>query len=111
VACAALLHEIGKDPDASQALRHAAHATAESAAWLRQAGVREAEAGATPFLAMLGTTVAGWLCRRVTSRTDAPPAARMAAAVFVDQVLPRVHFLGHAVATPSAALVGVQPIA
>ncbi len=29
VACAALLHEIGKDPDASQALRHAAHATAD----------------------------------------------------------------------------------
>jgi hypothetical protein len=55
--------------------------------------------------------VAGWLCARVAARTDAPPAARAAATVFLDQILPRVHFLAHAVATPSAALVGTHPIA
>jgi hypothetical protein len=110
-ACGALLHDIRSSEFASQALDHAASATAEAAAWLRQAPAREAEAGATPFLAMLGTVVAGWLCARVAARTDAPPAARAAAIVFLDQILPRVHFLAHAVATPSAALVGTHPIA
>jgi hypothetical protein len=55
--------------------------------------------------------VAGWLCARVAAHAGAPPAARAAAGVFLDQVLPRVHFLAHAVATPSAALVDAQPIA
>jgi alkylation response protein AidB-like acyl-CoA dehydrogenase len=110
-ACAALLHDIRRAAFASRALDHAAGVTAEAAAWLRQAGPREAEAGATPFLGMLGTVVAGWLCARVAAHAGAPPAARAAAGVFLDQVLPRVHFLAHAVATPSAALVDAQPIA
>ena len=107
-ACAALLAEIAAD--AGPALAHAAQLAAEGAAWLRQAGAREAEAGATPFLHLLGTVTAGWLCSRVADRADAPAGARMAATVFIEQVLPRVHFLAHVVATPSAALVGAQPI-
>jgi len=109
-ACAALLAEIDQDPGSSPALRHAATLTSESAAWLRQAPPRAAEAGATPFLAMLGTVTAGWLASRVAEQTDAPPGARTAAGVFLEQILPRVHFLAHVVATPSAALVGMQPI-
>jgi alkylation response protein AidB-like acyl-CoA dehydrogenase len=110
-ACTALLHEIRNSDFATPALDHAANATAEAATWLRHASAREAEAGATPFLAMLGTVVAGWLCARVAAHTDAPPSARAAASVFLEQVLPRVHFHALAVTTPSAALVGTQPIA
>ena len=109
-ACAALLAEIADDPDTGPALAHAAQLAAEGATWLRQAGAREAEAGATPFLHLLGTVTAGWLCSRVADRADAPSGARVAATVFIEQVLPRVHFLAHALATPSAALVGRQPI-
>ena len=109
-AVAALLGEIAAADFASPALAHAANATAEAASWLRQAPAREAEAGATPFLSMLGTVVAGWLCARVAARTDAPHAARTAATVYLEQILPRVHFLSHALATPSDALVGNAPI-
>jgi len=110
-AVAALLAEIGADDAAPPAIHHAATATAEAAAWLRQAGAREAEAGATPFLGLLGTLVAGWLCAKIVVRADAPPAARTAATVFLDQVLPRVHGFAHLLATPSAALVGDEVIA
>ncbi len=109
-ACAALLAAITAEGGAPPALQQAARVTADSAAWLRQVPARAAEAGAAPFLALIGTTTAGWLCARVAARDDAPPAARLAAGVFVDQVLPRVHFLAHALATPSAALVGTQAI-
>jgi alkylation response protein AidB-like acyl-CoA dehydrogenase len=109
-ACAALLAEIAAADCAGPALLHAARSAGETAAWLRQAGARAAEAGATPFLSLLGTVVAGWLCAKVVARGDAPPAARTAAGVFLDHILPRVHFLAHAVATPSAALVGAEPI-
>ena len=108
--CTALLAEIAADEAATPALRHAAQLAADSAAWLRQAPAREAEAGATPFLALLGTVTAGWLCARVAALPEAPPGARTAATVFLEQVLPRVHFLAHALATPTAALVGTQPI-
>ncbi len=109
-ACGALLAEIAAAEEGGAALRHAANLAADGAAWLRQAGAREAEAGATPFLHLLGTVTAGWLCARVAAAAGAPPGARMAATVFLEQVLPRVHFLAHTVATPSAALVGLQPI-
>lgn len=110
-ACGALLRDIQAADVANPALRDAATAVADAAEWLRRATPRDAEAGATPFLAMLGTVVAGWLCAQVAAHEDAPAAARAAASVFVDQVLPRVHFLARAVATPTAALVGAQPIA
>ena len=109
-ACAELLAEIAADEAGGPALQHAARLAADGAAWLRQAGPREAEAGATPFLHLLGTVTAGWLCDRVAGTAAAPAAARTAATVFGEQVLPRVHFLAHALATPSAALVGLQPI-
>ncbi len=109
--CAALLAQITADPAATPALLHAAALARDSAGWLRQAEPRAGEAGATPFLALLGTLTAGWLCCRVIAQADAPAAARSAASVFVEQVLPRVHFLAHALATPSAALVGTGPIA
>jgi len=47
----------------------------------------------------------------VAARADAPPAALAAARVFLEQVLPRVHFFARALATPSDALVGTQAIA
>ncbi len=109
-ACAALLEEIEAADFASPALLHAAQAARDCAAWLRQAAARDAEAGATPFLGVLGTVVTGWLCAKVAAREDAPAAARTAAGVFLDQILPRVGFLAQTVVTPSAALAGDGPI-
>jgi alkylation response protein AidB-like acyl-CoA dehydrogenase len=109
-ACGALLAEISAAEEGGAALQHAAALAADGAAWLRQAGAREAEAGATPFLHLLGTVTAAWLCARLAAQTAAPAGARTAAGVFLEQVLPRVHFLAHTLATPSAALVGTQPI-
>jgi alkylation response protein AidB-like acyl-CoA dehydrogenase len=106
-ALAALLAEIAATPN----MRPATDLTAEAAAWLRQADARAAEAGATPFLGLLGTLVAGWLCARVSAHPAAPPAARTAATVFLDQILPRVPMLAAMLATPSAALVGREAIA
>jgi len=76
---------------------------------MRAAEARVAEAGASAFLQIIGTLTAGWLCAKVVAAADAPPAARTAAAVFLDQIMPRVAF--HA-ATLSAtpALVGRGPI-
>jgi alkylation response protein AidB-like acyl-CoA dehydrogenase len=110
-AVASLLAEISSDPTATPALQHAASAADAAATWLRQAGAREAEAGATPFLGLLGTVVAGWLCGRVAADAEAPAAARTAASVFLDQVLPRVHALAPQLTTPTAALVGRGAIA
>ncbi|MBN9510302.1 MAG: acyl-CoA dehydrogenase C-terminal domain-containing protein, partial [Alphaproteobacteria bacterium] len=109
-ACGALLAEIAADPAATPALAAAATVAEQSAAWLRQAGTREAEAGATPFLGVLGTVTAGWLCARVAAKPDAPAGARLAAQVFLEQILPRVHALAPTLATPSAALVGMEAI-
>jgi len=110
-AVGSLLAEIAADPAAPASLGRAAALAGESATWLRRAAPREAEAGATPFLGLLGTVVAGWLCAKVAARADAPPAARTAASVFLEQVLPRVHALAPQVLTASAALVGAEAIA
>jgi alkylation response protein AidB-like acyl-CoA dehydrogenase len=109
-ACGALLADIAADPATTPALAAAATVAEQSAAWLRQAGSREAEAGATPFLGVLGTVAAGWLCARVAAKPDAPAGARLAAQVFLEQILPRVHALAPTLATPSAALVGMEAI-
>ena len=105
-AVGALLEEIEAADFASPALLHAAQATRTAATWLRQAPARDAEAGATSFASLLGTVVAGWLCAKVAARADAPEAARIAAGVFADQILPRTQSLAATVAAPSAALVG-----
>ncbi len=110
-AVASLLAEIADDPTAPKSLTQAGSAASDAAASLRQAGRREAEAGATPFLGLLGTVVAGWLCAKVAAREDAPPAARTAATVFLEQILPRVRSLAHMAASPSAGLIDDQPIA
>jgi alkylation response protein AidB-like acyl-CoA dehydrogenase len=109
-AVAALLADIGDDGIAPPTVRHAAIIASDTATWLRQAGAREAEAGATPFLGVLGTVVAGWLCAKVAAHPGAPPATRTAATVFVEQILPRVHSLAHTATSPSAALVAFDPI-
>jgi alkylation response protein AidB-like acyl-CoA dehydrogenase len=109
-ACGALLAEIAADRASPPALAAAARVAGEGAAWLRHAGTREAEAGATPFLGVLGTVTAGWLCARAAAAADAPPETSRAAQVFLEQILPRVHALGPMLTTPSAALVGLEPI-
>jgi hypothetical protein len=106
----ALLQEIAADPAVTPALSGAVAATSEAAGWLRQAAPRDAEAGATPFLGLLGTVVAAWLCAKVIARADAPPAARTAADVFLDQVLPRASMFARQASLPSAAMVGRDPI-
>ncbi len=110
-AVAALVAEIESLSTASPALLRAAEATRLAADWLRRAEPRAAEAGAAPFLQVVGTLTAAWLCSHVLAHADAPPAARSAAAVFLDQVLPRLHSHAAALATPTAALVGAEPIA
>jgi hypothetical protein len=85
---------------------------ARSAAhWLRQAEPREAEAGATPFLGLLGAVLAAWLSARVAGHPDAPASARHAAAVFLDHILPRSTALAASATTPTAALIGTEPVA
>jgi alkylation response protein AidB-like acyl-CoA dehydrogenase len=93
------------------ALAAAVAAARGAADWLRQAEPREAEAGASPFLQVLGTVAAGWLCARVLAADGAPAAARIAATVFIDQVLPRVHANAAMVRAPSEALVGTAAVA
>jgi alkylation response protein AidB-like acyl-CoA dehydrogenase len=110
-ALGALLDEIATADSASPALTQAVQATRAAADWLRQAAARDAEAGATPFLGMVGTLTAGWLCARTLAHADAPPAARKAAAVFIDQVLPRTGAFGAAAMTPTAALTGTDQVA
>jgi alkylation response protein AidB-like acyl-CoA dehydrogenase len=102
----ALLDDIADTP----ALAPFAGATAEAAAWLRHAEPRAAEAGATAFLAAIGTLTAGWLCARVLAHPEAPPAAARAAQVFLDQVLPRVDAATATILRPSAAIMDQEDI-
>ncbi len=101
VAVRALLDEVA---DVSALAPYAGQA-AEAAAWLRQAGPREAEAGAAAFLSVIGTLTAGWLCARLLAREDAPADAARAARVFLDQVLPRIDAAAATILRPSAAVV------
>ncbi len=110
-ALGALLDEAAAADFASPALLHAVQHARTAAAWLRQAGDRDAEAGATPFLGLVGSVVAGWLCARALAHADAPPAIRRAAAVFIDQLLPRTAWLQAAATTPTPALTGTDLIA
>jgi alkylation response protein AidB-like acyl-CoA dehydrogenase len=89
------------------AVRHA-RAAAE---WLRQAPPRDAEAGATPFLALVGTLTAGWLCARALVQASSSTSVRRAAAVFLDQILVRTAGLEAAATTPSEALTGTGIVA
>jgi hypothetical protein len=106
-AVTALLAEI---TDEAPALAGPADAVREAADWLRQAEPRAAEAGATPFLAALGTLAAGWLCARLLAQPDAPAAARSAASVFLDQVLPRAAHASALVKASSEAITGTAGI-
>jgi alkylation response protein AidB-like acyl-CoA dehydrogenase len=110
-AAAELIVEIKAADFASPDLLHAADAVAAGATWLRQAEPRAAEAAATAFLQALGTLTAGWLCGKVAARADAPPAARAAAEVFLDQLLPRVHLHCGTLRPPARALVDDRAIA
>ncbi|MBN9509178.1 MAG: acyl-CoA dehydrogenase family protein [Alphaproteobacteria bacterium] len=107
-AVAALLDEIDAE---APSLAGAVAAIRAASAWLRGAEPRAAEAGASPFLQMLGTLTAGWLCARVLAQGDAPAAARSAASVFLDQIVPRIGMQGAMLAAPSEALVGAGAIA
>jgi hypothetical protein len=105
-ALSALLNEQEKDSAALPALMEAITLTRAAATWLRQAAPRDAEAGASPFLSLVGTVTAGWLAARALSTPDAPAAVRLAATVFLDQILSRAGSLKAAATTPSAALAG-----
>ncbi len=110
-AAAALFDEIEAEPAIPHPLRRAAEAARAAADFLRHADARAADAGATPFLQVIGTLTAGWLCARVVRHAAAPPAARAAAEVFLDQILPRIHAHAAALAVPTPALVGADLIA
>jgi len=106
-AVAALLDEIADDAPLLIPAVETARAAADA---MRQAEARVAEAGATAFLAIIGTLTAGWLCARVLAEPDAPPPARSAASVFLDQLLPRVAMQA-ATITATPALIGRGAIA
>ena len=106
-AVAALLDEIADD---APLLIPAVETARAAADMMRQADARVAEAGATAFLGIIGTLTAGWLCARVLAEADAPAAARSAASVFLDQIMPRVA-LHAATITATPALVGLGAIA
>jgi alkylation response protein AidB-like acyl-CoA dehydrogenase len=110
---AALAHLLGRieaTPGLQPAVRDAATATGHAAAWLRAAEPRAAEAGATHFLALLGTLVAGWLCGRLLATQDAPGAARIAAEAFLGQILPRTRGYAAAIEAASPALLATDAI-
>jgi hypothetical protein len=107
----ALVSEIEAAEFIHPGLLHAAREARAAADWLRRAEPRAAEAGASPFLQVLGTLTAAWLCSRVVAHPEAPPAAHSAAMVFLDQILPRLHSHAAGLATPTAALVGAEAIA
>jgi hypothetical protein len=109
-ALTALLDEAGAADFATPALLHAVQHARTTADWLRRAGERDAEAGATPFLGLVGTTVAGWLCARALAHADAPASVRHAAAVFLDHILPRTAALQAIATTPTNALTGTGPV-
>jgi alkylation response protein AidB-like acyl-CoA dehydrogenase len=110
-AATALLEEIEAEPSIPHPLRRGAEAARAGADYLRHADARAADAGASPFLQVIGTLTAGWLCARVVRHAAAPPAARAAAQVFLDQVLPRIHAHAAALTAPTPALVGADLIA
>jgi alkylation response protein AidB-like acyl-CoA dehydrogenase len=103
-ALGALLDEQQAADFAPASLLEAVGLVRAAADWLRHAEAREAEAGATPFLGLVGTVTAGWLAARALGHAEAPPAVRQAAEVFIDQVLPRAAALHAAAVTPTAAL-------
>ena len=110
-ALAALLDEADAAPYATPGLKLAVQHARAAADWLRQAEPRGAEAGATPFLGLVGTVAAGWLCARALSQADAPASVRRAATVFLDHVLPRTAGLKAAATTPTAALTDTDFVA
>jgi len=103
VALAALLIEIAAE---APALADAVEKLHAASAWLRQADARASEAGAHAFLQCVGTLTAAWLCARVAAHPQAPTAARAAAEVFADQVLPRLDAQAATISRPSAAITG-----
>ena len=110
-ALGALLDEQAAADFATPALLLAVQHAREAADWLRRAEPRDAEAGATPFLGLVGTVTAGWLCARALAHAEAPPSVRQAAAVFLDHLLPRTAWLKAAATTPTAALTGTELVA
>jgi alkylation response protein AidB-like acyl-CoA dehydrogenase len=110
-AATALFDEIEAEAFIPHPLRRAAEAARAAADTLRHADTRAADAGASPFLQVIGTLTAGWLCARVARHEAAPPAARAAAQVFLDQILPRIHAHAAALTVATPALVGADPIA
>ncbi|MBU6500034.1 MAG: acyl-CoA dehydrogenase family protein [Rhodospirillales bacterium] len=107
-AFAALMDDIAAEAPALHGETAAARA---AAAWLRGAEPRAAEAGASAFLQITGTLTAAWLCARLLARPDAPAAARSAAGVFRDHLLPRLHAHAASLTAVSPALVDTQAIA
>jgi alkylation response protein AidB-like acyl-CoA dehydrogenase len=107
----ALLDEAAAADLASPALLVAVQQARVAADWMRQAGPRDAEAGATPFLGVVGLVTAGWLCARALAQADAPAAIRHAATVFLDHILPRTAGLQAAATTPTLALTGTERVA
>ncbi len=101
IAVAALLDEIRDDAPILAAAVETARIAADH---MRQAEARAAEAGASAFLQILGTLTSGWLCAKLLAEADAPPAARSAAAIFLDQILPRVSFHAATLRTTPALL-------
>ena len=110
-ALGALLAEQQEAGFATPALVGAVRHARAAAEWLRQAGTREAEAGATPFLGLVGIVTAGWLCARALGRADAPTSVRAAAAIFLDQLLPRSAALMAAATSPTTALTSTELVA
>jgi alkylation response protein AidB-like acyl-CoA dehydrogenase len=102
-ALAALLAEIRAE---APALEAEVAQVEQASAYLRTTDAKRAEAGAHAFLQAVGTLVAGWLCGRVAAHAEAPAAARAAAEVFADQLLPRVAANAALVSRASAAILG-----
>jgi alkylation response protein AidB-like acyl-CoA dehydrogenase len=92
-------------------LVHAADKVEAASVWLRKADARESEAGAYAFLQCVGTLTAAWLCARTTRHDAAPAAAKAAAEVFADQVLPRLDAHAATIIRPSAAIIGALELA
>ncbi len=89
----------------------AADKVAASSEWLRKADARESEAGAHAFLQCVGTLTAAWLCARTVRHSGTPAAAKAAAEVFADQVLPRLETHAATIIRPSAAIIGALELA
>jgi alkylation response protein AidB-like acyl-CoA dehydrogenase len=106
-AVAALLDDIADDAPLLIPAVDIARAASDT---VRQADARVAEAGATAYLGIIGTLTAGWLCARVLAEADAPAAARSAASVYLDQIMPRVA-MHAATITATPCLIGLGAIA